>query len=451
MCRCGICEKGHHRSSRTHTAACEKWSLRLANVWTWGQNVDGLQSVGSPLKLPSTRMSEPGPPVRPSKSWWAEHCKSWGGGTRGAGAGGCAKRVCTWTGRCRNGRRSGSEWRQRCRICREWRTPWTSTTEQPVRSNVPGNWGPCADRACKFSVMVCSFVSKGVVEPRDTKGKAAKCLRMVRRSQSYHWITASLEPETVPLKRRWTSVETVRFWWRMMEWPSQFLLTWFPQKKSPSQVARRWWRWSSKIWTRWVTTEWCFEFDNEPSILAQLRAVKLAWTFDVVQKTSAEGDPRSNGAAESSVNVVKGHVRSIKLAVESDSSVELPAEHDLLTWLVPDAASMHAPSACGGSRRPDSIRRKRGKARCSPLGTVRWASVVDACAAIQPSSGPSGFTIWTRKALGANGWIKHVVYWHRRWSAEGPNNQTIARRTMDRHLAGRDAWQWADTKRIGRW
>ena len=34
----------------------------------------------------------------------------------------------------------------------------------------------------------------------------------------------------------------------------------------------------------------------------------------MVQETSAEGDPQSNGAAESSVNVVKGHVRSIKLA-----------------------------------------------------------------------------------------------------------------------------------------
>ena len=32
VCRCGICEKGHHRSPRTHTAACEKWSL--ANVGT---------------------------------------------------------------------------------------------------------------------------------------------------------------------------------------------------------------------------------------------------------------------------------------------------------------------------------------------------------------------------------------------------------------------------------
>ena len=67
-----------------------------------------------------------------------------------------------------------------------------------------------------------------------------------------------------------------------------------------------------------------FRSDNEPSILSLLRAVKLAWT-DAVQETSAEGDPQSNGAAESSVNV-KGDVRSIKLAAESASSVEVPAD-----------------------------------------------------------------------------------------------------------------------------
>ena len=48
-----------------------------------------------------------------------------------------------------------------------------------------------------------------------------------------------------------------------------------------------------------------FRCDNEPSILALLWAVKLTWTGDVAQETPAEGDPQSNGAAESSVNVVK--------------------------------------------------------------------------------------------------------------------------------------------------
>ena len=76
-----------------------------------------------------------------------------------------------------------------------------------------------------------------------------------------------------------------------------------------------------------------------------------------------QGDPQSNGAAESSVNVVKWYVRTIKLAVESASGVEVPADHDLLTWLVPYATCMH------GSRRQDSIRTKCGKARCSPPGS----------------------------------------------------------------------------------
>ena len=36
-----------------------------------------------------------------------------------------------------------------------------------------------------------------------------------------------------------------------------------------------------------------------------------------------------------------GMSRSIKLAVESASSLEAPADHDLLTWLVSHASSMH--------------------------------------------------------------------------------------------------------------
>ena len=106
-----------------------------------------------------------------------------------------------------------------------------------------------------------------------------------------------------------------------------------------------------KIIVQYLDTLGChrvvFRCDNEPSILALLRAVKLAWTGDVVQETSAEGDPQSNGAAESSVNVVKGHVRSIKLAVKSASGVGVPADPDLLTWLVPCAVSMHTRFAVG--------------------------------------------------------------------------------------------------------
>ena len=63
-----------------------------------------------------------------------------------------------------------------------------------------------------------------------------------------------------------------------------------------------------------------FRCDNEPSSLASLKAVKLAWPGDVVQETSAESDPQSNGGAESSVNVVK-RACQIDQAVESATDV----------------------------------------------------------------------------------------------------------------------------------
>ena len=83
----------------------------------------------------------------------------------------------------------------------------------------------------------------------------------------------------------------------------------------------------------------------------------MACIGDAVQGTSAEGDPQSNGAAESSVNVVKGHVRSIKLAVESASSVEVLADHDIDVTCA--ACSQHAPSVCGW------------EGAIFPVGTVR--------------------------------------------------------------------------------
>ena len=132
-----------------------------------------------------------------------------------------------------------------------------------------------------------------------------------------------------------------------MESPSRFLLIGFPQKELTSQAEKKV---VKMIVTDLDTLGYhrvVFRSDNGPSILSLLRVVKLAWTDGVVQETSAEGDPQSSGAIESSVNVVKGQVRSIKLAEESASSVELPADHHLLTWLVPYAASMHRLFAVG--------------------------------------------------------------------------------------------------------
>ena len=57
--------------------------------------------------------------------------------------------------------------------------------------------------------MVCmQLVSKGVVEQRDTMGKAAKNLTRVRRSQSCRGLIVSLEPDIESVQRRCNSVET---------------------------------------------------------------------------------------------------------------------------------------------------------------------------------------------------------------------------------------------------
>ena len=56
------------------------------------------------------------------------------------------------------------------------------------------------------------LVSKDVVEPRDTKEKAARSLKMAQRSQSFRGATDSLKPGIESTKLRWNSVETVRSW-----------------------------------------------------------------------------------------------------------------------------------------------------------------------------------------------------------------------------------------------
>ena len=105
VCRCGLCERGRHRSSRTYPTACEKWSICLADMGTQGHVVDGFQSAGGLVKGPSTRLSKPGAHVRPLKEeelgpFGELSTSNPGSEVPRGGAGGCAKRVCSWSGRC---------------------------------------------------------------------------------------------------------------------------------------------------------------------------------------------------------------------------------------------------------------------------------------------------------------------------------------------------------------
>ena len=121
-------------------------------------------------------------------------------------------------------------------------------------------------------------------------------------------------------------------------------------------------------------------------------------------------------------------MRSTKLAVEAAAGVEVLADHDLLTWLVSHATGMHCRFS-GGSRRQDSMRRKFGKACCSPLAQfgerVWW----------MPRLGSHPTVVRTFWSLGLS---KEGTCWHRKWSGESPNNQTFAAgRTTGGQLVGR--------------
>ena len=163
-------------------------------------------------------------------------------------------------------------------------------------------------------------VSKGEAEPRDTKVKVAKSLKMVRRSQSCRGITVSLEPGIESrtedeVDQRGDSPVLVMHDGVTMSIFAHLIPAKGVDFPSCEKVVKMIVKDLNSLGYHRVV----FRCDNEPSILALLQVVKLAWTGDVVEGTSAEGDPQSNGAAESSANVVKEYVRSIKLAVESAS------------------------------------------------------------------------------------------------------------------------------------
>ena len=96
--------------------------------------------------------------------------------------------------------------------------------------------------------------------------------------------------------------------------------------------------------------------DNEPTIEAFLRLVTRRWGGEVVPDSSAEGDPKSNGAVENAVRIEEGLVRTVKDALEERVGQPLPQDHGLITWIVPYAASMYRRCAIGADGRTPSER-----------------------------------------------------------------------------------------------
>ena len=84
-----------------------------------------------------------------------------------------------------------------------------------------------------------------------------------------------------------------------------------------------------------------FRSDNENSLLAFLRGVRLRWTGEVVPTHSPEGEPQSNGAAEVGVQLLKGHVRTVLDQLRVASGSELGDSHPIIAWSVGYATAMH--------------------------------------------------------------------------------------------------------------
>ena len=82
------------------------------------------------------------------------------------------------------------------------------------------------------------LVSKGEAEPTE-KEKAARSLKMVRRSQLCRGIPVSLKPRIESVKLKWNRAETVRSWRCTMELPSRYLLNMIPAKRVDFPICEK--------------------------------------------------------------------------------------------------------------------------------------------------------------------------------------------------------------------
>ena len=104
--------------------------------------------------------------------------------------------------------------------------------------------------------------------------------------------------------------------------------------------------------------------DGEASLVAFLKAVIKRWGGEVVPEHSPVGDPQSNGAAEMAVGQMKGHIRTLKDALDTRIGAPLPESHPLLTWMARHASHTYrlfhrGPDGRTPSERTAGVRAKR--------------------------------------------------------------------------------------------
>ena len=83
-----------------------------------------------------------------------------------------------------------------------------------------------------------------------------------------------------------------------------------------------------------------FKSDQEPAIKKLKAAVRREYSVALPEEQSAVGDSQSNGEIEMAVQMVEGQVRTLKSQLESRLNRVIPADNNLLPWLVRHAGAL---------------------------------------------------------------------------------------------------------------
>ena len=84
--------------------------------------------------------------------------------------------------------------------------------------------------------------------------------------------------------------------------------------------------------------------DNEPAILKSLtdalKSLRVEGLDQAAEEHPPPYDPQSNGGIEVGVQLVKGHVKTMKSALEKRVDFEIPLVHPLISWFVIHSANI---------------------------------------------------------------------------------------------------------------
>ena len=114
--------------------------------------------------------------------------------------------------------------------------------------------------------------------------------------------------------------------------------------------------------------------DNEPAIVALLKeSLKALRIEGVVEQASGEHPPpydsQANGCIEIGVKSVRGHMRTLQVALQSTIGYKIPCRHPIMSWLASHAAGILTNFVRGSDGRT-AYQRVRGKPFASKMIAV---------------------------------------------------------------------------------